>query len=222
MISKISHILKEYNTKIIAILLVNIFTLWLLTIVTTHISEYPPDALYYAKQMPVFYWIGIVLSCIIIFLLYYIPLQDSKKNILIEIGLLVLLILYLFGIPSFIYDNARLFDVHIISRYVENLVIEGHTVGDKLYIGIFTGSTISFSALSMISNTDILLIAKYYTIYLMFVVSLGLYSFAKRLTNKYYIFAPITHLSVAWMSINHMTPQPYAFMLTIFLRLRNY
>lgn len=78
--NKLVEILSQNQEKIVWILLINSISLWLLTIATTHIFEYPPDALYYAKQLPVFYWAGMVFNVIaFLFLLGNSTLSQKKK-----------------------------------------------------------------------------------------------------------------------------------------------
>lgn len=214
--SKLSNIFNCNKTKIIAILLVNIFTLWLLSIKVTHILEYPADALFYARQLPIFYWIGLFVTSNLIIYFFFVPSYNRNQS-LIELIFLIILILYLFGTPSFIYTNARLWDVLGFSEYVEEVINTGRiSTNDLMYRGIFNGATISFSILSMILKIKYYMVAKYYTIYFFLIVSISTYSFAKKSLNSYFVFIPIILLSVSWMSINHMTPQPYAFLLTIF------
>lgn len=209
---------KYRRTKIGAILLVSMFTLWLLSIAAIHISDYSADSLFYARKMPSYYWIGSLISVFILISIFSNSLHDVKIRKPLELAFIVLLILYLFGTPSFIYTNARLWDVHAFSLYVEEIINTNHISGDKLmYRGIFAGGTISFSILSIITDLKFILLAKYYTIYFFIIMSLSIYAFANKLLNDYCVFAPIALISSSWLSINHMTPQPYAYLLSTFL-----
>jgi hypothetical protein len=196
------------------------FTLWLLTLSTTHINEFPPDVLYYVKQLPIYYWSGMILACITLILLLHNPQSESKKHELIQsTSFIIILMLYLFGTPSFIYTAPRYLDTYIFTYEIINPVIEAGSAcipyRGYMYLTEFQGSTILFSMLSQSIGVSTSLISKYYSIYCMFIISILIYIIAKKVSDKYCSFAPVTYLSLAWTSGYHFCPQSHALMLSI-------
>lgn len=215
----VEHI-SQNQEKIITLLLVNMFTLWLLTISTTHINKFPPDAFYYVKQLPIYYWSGIILACIVLFFLLHNPQSKSKKHELIQsISFIIILMLYLFGTPSFIYTAPRYMDTYIFSYEIINPVIEAGSAcipyRGYMYQTEFQGSTILFSMLSQSIGVSTSLISKYYSIYCVFIISILIYVIARKVSKKYCLFAPVTYLSLAWTPSYHFCPQSHALMLSI-------
>lgn len=209
----------KHQKKVIILLLINAFTLWLLTIATIHIYKFPPDPFYYAKQLPVFYWTGMVLICITLILsLYGQPLPKPKKHEFTEIIFIIILILYLFGTPSFIYTNPRFMDVYGVSYIVDRVIEAGGAhirYTGLMYQTEFQGSILLFSMLSECTGVDILSFSKYYPIYLMFMISILIYGISRKISDKYCLFAPIAYLSLAWIQEYHLCPQSHALILSI-------
>ena len=79
---KSPEILAAKIKKVILICLLNSLSLWFITIAQTHIYKFPPDTQYYARQLPIFFWIGIAL-CIITLILILIKSYILNKNIYI-------------------------------------------------------------------------------------------------------------------------------------------
>jgi hypothetical protein len=211
----------KHQKKVIILLLINAFTLWLLTIATTHIYKIPPDPFYYAKQLPIFYWIGMMLICITLILsLYGQPLPKPKKHEFTEIIFIIILILYLFGTPSFIYTNPRFMDVYGVSYIVDRVIEAGGAhirYAGLMYQTEFQGSILLFSMFSECTGINILVVSKYYPIYLMFIISILIYGISRKISSKYCLFAPIAYLSLAWVQEYHLAPQSHVLILSILL-----
>lgn len=219
---KIRKLILHNQKKIELILLVNMLILWLLTIATTHIHTFPPDAFYYAKKLPIYYWVGMILiSIMIILLLYTKQILKSKQNELIELIFISIIILYLFGLPSFLYDNIRITDVYGVVEIIDRLFATPNiTFGDYAhgaYWGLYPSTTILFFIHSITSNISTLSFAKYYPIYLMSLLSIAVYALSKKISHNYAFLAPIVLLSFAWTQEYNLAPQGQTLILyTIF------
>lgn len=207
-----------YNyKKIITILLLNILLLWILTIKTTHINGYSPDSLYYFKNLPLFYWIGIAFIFIVLILDIY-----FEKNLGMKIGtcndilLIMLAVLYLDGLTSFVYSNPRTLDTYATSVVIANITNK-ITLSDQMYYTQFQGSMWLFYIFSQCSKLSTFILSKYYPIYLMTMLSVFSYLCAKKICDKYYIFAPFVVLSLGWVSEYHLSPQSHALILNVVL-----
>src|ERR1700756_742479 len=82
---------------------------WFLTAATVRIGELPPDAFFYISQLPAMYWLGLV-STFALFALR--NLVKARARTVLEISALFLLALYLFALPSFIYQDPRFLDTY--------------------------------------------------------------------------------------------------------------
>lgn len=206
--------------KILLLLLITSLMFWLLTIATTFIYKFPPDVFFYAKQLSIFYWIGIALLLFVILLLLYAKhCLKLKSKISIEVLLIFILVLYLFGTPSFIYHNPRFTDVYSVIQEIIALTVMHHTelssTGAVPYLNYFPGATFFFSFVEIVSALSMYDLAKFYPIYLMLLSSLLVYYITKRLSNDYAFLAPICYLSLAWVQEYHLSPQSLALILYI-------
>lgn len=131
------------------------------------------------------------------------------------------MILYLFGTPSFIYDNVRFTDVYAVVNWIDQISTTHHTKlsGEYTYLGSYPGAIFFFSFSHIISGVPALIFAKYYPIYLMFLLSILIYCIAKRISYNYAFLAPLSLLSIAWMQEYHLAPQSVGLILytTLFL-----
>ncbi|MFC2016529.1 hypothetical protein ACFLUF_02320 [Chloroflexota bacterium] len=206
----------ECRGKLIALLLVFMFILWLVTISTTHIIQFPPDPFYYVKELPASYWAGMALAVLVLTLLVHKPLPRMK--VIAEMGVITILILYLFGTPCFIYSNPRFQDVYEIADLVNWINTTGHLTGMiKWYLTDWPMATVSFSVGSQILGINVLSFGQYYPIFSMFLLTLLLYILAKKVTSEYCLIAPVAYMSFAWPQAYQMVPQYYTLLLSVLL-----
>jgi len=92
---------------IIALATVSV-SLFFVTAATVHIAELLPDSFFFASQLPLAYWLGL-LATLSLFLIRN-RVKDRARTLL-EISALVLFSLYLFALPSFVYQDLSL--IHI-------------------------------------------------------------------------------------------------------------
>ncbi|WP_155395971.1 hypothetical protein [Methanosarcina mazei] len=147
--------------------------------------------------------------------------MKTKSEDLISLTLIIITILFLYGTPSFIYSNPRILDVYAFSHIIDIMTRYGGNffTGNPMYKSQFQASTILFSIISQYASITSLAIAKYYTIYLMSMISLLLYSTAKKISIKYYIIAPMAYLSLGWVPEYNLAPQSISLLLTCVLQL---
>lgn len=218
--NKFAEILSQNREKIIGILLINGIILWLLTIVTTHIFKFPPDTLSYAKQLPIFYWVGMVLNCVAFILLLGKSTLSTKKIRLHHIFFIIILILYIFGTPLFVYTNPRIIDVYGYSSYaIDTIITTGYASApvwhwQHEYLNEFPGSTIFFSMIIRVLGITTMSFAKYYPLYLMFILSFLIYAISKKVAGNYALFAPVAYCSLTFVAEYNLAPQSHALMLT--------
>src|SRR5919108_1947662 len=76
-------------------------SIWFVTAATFHIVQLPADSYYYLRQLPASYWIGLGFT---FSLLLFRKRVFSRLRTSLELGFLLLLSLYLFGLPSLSYE----------------------------------------------------------------------------------------------------------------------
>lgn len=206
----------EQRQKIIVLFLVALVFLWLLTIASTRFNHYPPDAFHYAKSLPVSYWLGMMLACILFVSLIRRPLSGGHKTT-IEIVFIAILVLYLFGIVCFAYPTLRFFDSYGMAEradwIAENSGIFGAYTGVPTYRTEFPGSTVLFATVSETIGVETMTWAKYYPIYLMLSIAMVLYATGRGITRAYSLAAPVAFLAVSWPQVFHMSPQGHCLIL---------
>src|SRR5207249_4684303 len=88
-------------------LAVQAVSLWFVSAGTVRISSFPADSLYYARQLPFAYWWGVAAS---LALLLSASTLRGRLRAAVELSSLLLLALYVIGLPSFVYENPRILD----------------------------------------------------------------------------------------------------------------
>jgi len=88
-------------------LAVQAVSLWFVSAGTVRISSFPADSLYYARQLPFPYWWGVAAS---LALLIFASTLKGRLRAAVELSSLLLLALYVIGLPSFVYENPRILD----------------------------------------------------------------------------------------------------------------
>lgn len=207
------------NFKIHWIFLINSLSIWILTIATFHIYKFPPDTFYYVTQLPFFYWIGMGINCFIfILLLDQFMLTSSKKGALYSFFMLIL-ILYIFGIPSISYTYPRIIDVHGVVKFLDAMVNGGGLIHTGNYQGIYYLNSYPLLAIfscmiCLILEISMVIFAKYYPLYLIFILSVLLYATCKRIKKEYALFAPVAYISSTFVQEYNLAPQAHALVLT--------
>lgn len=213
------------HEKTYYILVIVSFLLFLVTISTVRITSYPPDAFYYARSLPLSYWAGIaILFTAMLLYLFRKPRGVIKNSAVTEIGIFTVLMLYLFGVTSFIYPSPRFHDVYVVQEMIDTL-IRNHFTGlnlgfsesflEYLYLYSYPGSIIFFSFLDLVTSLSSMTITGYYPIYLMLLLSFFTYIVARRLFPAKALLAPVCMLSLSWTGEYHISPQSFALILYI-------
>src|SRR5947209_18415160 len=133
---------------------------WFVTAATVRIPELPPDAFFYVSQLPPIYWLGLISTFALL------ALRGMVKNharTFLEISALLLLALFLFALPSFVYQDPRFLDTY--QHEGNALALLGSGVwfeGPVWYVCQFAGSYVFFAELTAIAGIDPFQLMKYY------------------------------------------------------------
>jgi len=162
-----------------------------------------------------------MLNCVTLILLFG---KSTEKRGLLHFIFIINLILYIFGTPSFIYPYPRILDVTGVSKGVNSLINTGSliTSGEysyAYYLNEFPGSAIFFSMICQTLDISVISFANYYPIYLMFIISLLVYTITEKITKRYAFLASAAYLSLTHVQEYNLSPQAHALTLTAVLLL---
>lgn len=191
------------------------FLLWLISILKTSILQFPPDTLFYLKQLPIYYWTGMLLNVIVFFLLLGISKESGGKLVLLDIFFLLIAVLYVFGTSCFVYNNIRTIDVYGVVDCINYINSTGFLANGKYFTQDFPlGSIYFISAINILGITSVSF-AKNYPVYMMFVSLILIYSLSKRFSRDYAFVAPFAYLSCSFVQEFHLSPQSFAFLIVL-------
>jgi hypothetical protein len=191
---------------------------WILSILTAQYS-FSSSVFSYFFLLPMSYWVSI--SLLIVTISFRLLKVKNPNQGLFDCLTLFVLVLVLFGTPSFIEQTPRMLDVygHISqalavqstgkagpSLLAQNVPASSYEVN---YPGFFilVTSILSLTGLSWIS------VAQYYPIFLMVLISFLIYVIARKFSQRFSILAPAVFLSFAWFEEFHLSPDSFALVL---------
>ena len=185
-------------------LAVQAVSLWFISAGTVRISSFPADSLYYARQLPFAYWWGVAAS---LALLISASTLRGRLRVTVELSSLLLLALYVIGLPSFVYENPRILDSYAhMSNSLLILASQGWVGSTDWYVRQFPGAYIYFAQLIAIAGISPFDLMKYYVIGCSWVMILFLYTISRWFNPSY--AARVAALSIGgfWFQL-HLCPQ---------------
>jgi hypothetical protein len=192
------------NLIVIVALVTVAVSLFFLTASTVHVGELPPDSFFFVSQLPIAYWLGLFATLSLF--CFRGRLKDRARTIL-EISALALFALYLFALPSIVYQDPRVLDSY--QHEGDALVLlnsGGWYNGPVWYVYQFPGAYTFFAQLTAIAGIDPFLLIKYYPTALAVVLALLLYATTRTLGPKYAAVSSGFILSGLWFQL-HLSPQ---------------
>jgi hypothetical protein len=196
-------------------------SLFFVTAATVHLGELPPDSLFFVSQLPLAYWLGL-LATAGLFLIR--SRLKGRAKTLLEISTLTLLSLYLFALPSLVYQDPRVLDSY--QHEGDALVLlksGGWYNGPIWYVYQFPGAYTFFAQLTAIAGIDPFQLIKYYPAALAVVLALLLYATTRTLGPNYSAVSSGFILSGLWFQL-HLSPQsleliPYVVIVYILVKI---
>ena len=194
---------------------------WLVTAATVRIPELPPDAFFYVHQLPSIYWLGLI-STFALFALR--NLVKNRARTFLEIWALLLLAMYLFALPSFVYQDPRFLDTYQHEGNALALLGSGGWFnGPVWYVYQFPGAYVFFAQLTAIAGIDPFQLMKYYPAGISLVLAFLIYATARSYGRNYAAISTAFILSGFWFQL-HLSPQsleliPYFGVLFVLLKI---
>jgi len=196
-------------------------SLWFVSAGTVRISSFPADSLYYARQLPFAYWWGVAAS---LALLISASTLRGRWRVAVELSSLLLLALYVIGLPSFVYENPRILDSYAhMSNSLLILSNQGWVGSTSWYVRQFPGAYTYFAQLIAVAGINPFDLMKYYVVGCSGVMILFLYTISRWFNPSY--AGRVTALSIGgfWFQL-HLCPQsleliPFLGFLFIFVKI---
>jgi hypothetical protein len=207
------------ETLFTTLLLVSLFV-WALTVFTT-VYTFSTDVFSYFYTLPWSYWVslGFLITSLSLRLTH--P-ESSKKWVILDLLLILVFVLVLFGTPCIIEKNARMLDVyghtgaalmvqssgHAGSALLSNVDISPFAYS-VVYPGFFIFLSAFWSTTGLLWNTTI----QFYPIFLMLTISFLIYLITRKFNNRFAVLAPIVFLSFDWFQAFHGSPESFGLIL---------
>ncbi|MFW6195845.1 MAG: hypothetical protein ACOC5D_00790 [Thermoplasmatota archaeon] len=193
--------------------------LGLITLFKTNIGSPEPSAFWYASSLYFTFWIGITLTIISILLSYH-------HGNLIKISGILILVFYIYTIPTYTHDLVPVFDVYHVIPNPLNILETGHIDYKTI---TFPLSHVFYASNIEILNMDGLSYARLFPTILVSSIIISLISISKRISKRWSFIAPIAFISFNWFMEYHMARQGYTLILwalfllsfTLFLNTKN-
>jgi hypothetical protein len=195
----------ELSTVVPIIMLVTIaVSLFLVTASTIHVGELAPDSFFFVSQLPLAYWVGLLAA---LSLLLFRSRVKGRSRTVLEVTALTLFSLYLFALPSLVYQDPRVLDSY--QHEGDALVLlnsGGWYNGPVWYVYQFPGAYTFFAQLTAIAGIDPFQLIKYYPTGLAIILAFLLYATTRTVGPKYAAVSSGFILSGLWFQL-HLSPQ---------------
>jgi len=168
------------------------------------------SALYYFMQLPVTYWLSVTLLLISFALTL---ISNHVKDIFIWLQFFVFTF-SLFGIPNILLQNAYYWDTYEVIEQVK-FFIKVANIQSTIDSMSFPGSYIFFASYALISNLELIWIAKLFPFFAIIFLSLPIYLLSRywKATRKISMLAIFTLVSLLWFQEIHLSKQSFSFMM---------
>lgn len=219
--SRLNAVLMRSQTVLMVIIVLAL--LWFTILISPQIYHFPPDPFYFVKQLPLTYWFGITILCLMFIHFICRKIEDSSsRDFLFICIILISTAAYLFGLPSFIYGNPRSLDVYRFSFTIHQMALgnlDSYPNLGPLYTTEFQGTTILFAILEILGDINILLFAKYYPLYSILVLTSAIIIIVRIFSKKPvdFLIAGVAYMCLAWVQEYHLCPQSHGLLLGSFI-----
>jgi hypothetical protein len=175
-------------------------------------------------MLPWNYWISLSLL-LFTFGVRLLCIKDAPETLKVDVALILMFVLLLFGTPCFVEENARMLDVYghlsngLLVKSTGNAgpTLLNYGVSEDSYPVNYPGFFIFSAILLSLSGIPWSIILRLYPIFLMSVISLFIYIIAKKFSKRFCITAPVMFLSMAWFQSFHFSPESVGLILYVTL-----
>ncbi len=185
-------------------LLAQSIALFIITAAVFTIPVLPPDSFHYASHLPITYWWGLAATLILFFAGRH---TEHRIKTALELSSLLLLGLYVLGLPSFVYDTPRILDSYQHMGNALGLINNQGWIGSPIwYARQFPGGFTFFAELVLIPGIDSFSLMRYFVIGCASIMVLFLYTVIRAHSASYAGPATGLFLGALWFQL-HQSPQ---------------
>ncbi len=201
---------KPIGSNFIKYLPVASIILFVLTLNSLSITEFPADPLYYMKSLPYYYWAGIsiTLASILIPLGLKIP-----SNEYFRILSLIMLGFYVYGTPVLASETPRFQDIFIHGAGVPSIISTGLIDPTHRYASEHPNAFVFMSMSVIVQDIDAFEYFRFIELVIMLSLILLIYFIARFFNPAYAAIGPLAFVSVYWVDQGHFSPQGIAIVL---------
>jgi hypothetical protein len=185
-------------------LLAQSIALYIVTAAMFTITFLPADSFYYVTHLPVTYWWGLGATIV---LLLSSRRAEGRNRTALELASLLLLGLYVLGLPSFVYDTPRILDSYQHAGNALGLLNNQGWIGSPIwYARQFPGGFTFFAQLILIPGLDPFLLMRFFVIGCSSVIVVFLYTIIRSHSSEFAAPATSLFLGALWFQL-HLSPQ---------------
>ncbi len=189
---------------LILALLAQSIALFIVTAALFTITVLPADSFFYVTHLPVTYWWG--LGATIALLLSSRRFEGRVRTVL-ELSSLLLIGLYVLGLPSFVYDTPRILDSYQHAGNALGLLNNQGWLGSPIwYARQFPGGFTFFAMLVLIPGLDPFSLMRFFVIGCSSIMVIFLYTIIRSHSVEYAAPATGLFLGALWFQL-HLSPQ---------------
>ena len=178
--------------------------LFIITAAVFTIPTIPADSFYYVSHLPLTYWWGLAATLILFFVGR--PAEHRCRTAL-ELSSLLLLGLYVLGLPSFVYDTPRILDSYQHMGNALGLISNQGWIGSPIwYARQFPGGFTFFAQLTLIPGIDSFSLMRYFVIGCASIMLVFLYTLIRAHSVNYAAPGTGVFLGALWFQL-HLSPQ---------------
>lgn len=172
---------------------------WLITLRFTNIGAPEPSPFWYASELPLVFWSGLVIS----FTAVLLSVKHGTKEKLVCI---MIPVLYLYTLPSSLHDMVVVFDVYHVIPPALDIVRNGAVDFTRTN---FPLSHIYYASNIMILDMKGLTYAALFPTLMVTTIVLTLFSLGRMISKGWAVIAPVFFLSMNWYMEYHMARQAF-------------
>ncbi|MFQ5940567.1 MAG: hypothetical protein ACE5KA_02565 [Nitrososphaerales archaeon] len=179
--------------------------LLIITIATTSFYQFPPDGLYYASSLPVFYWAGVLVTLFSVLISYKTKTNDHFKLIPH-----LILAAYLFSLPAFTYDVPRFVDIYDHGSGALSIFKSGEINPNHSYSNDYPLSFMLMAMNLLVTGIDPNLYFRFHQAFVPLLLIPLIYLLARSFKPRYALYAPLAFNAMLFSDPGHFSPQSLA------------
>src|SRR5215467_10715347 len=209
------------NLALILAFLAQGIALFIVTVAMFTITLLPADSFYYVTHLPVTYWWGLAST---IGLLLTSRRTEKRVRTILELSCLLLIGLYVLGLPSFVYDTPRILDSYQHMGNALGLINNQGWAGSPIwYARQFPGGFTFFAQLILIPGLDPFSLMRFFVIGCSSIIIVFLYTTIRAYSAENAAPATGLFLGALWFQL-HLSPQAlelilYLGMILLFIKM---